>query len=42
MPVGTKAEQELVAIQRTPDGFTQASLGGVRFVPLLGDGGWPE
>jgi protein-L-isoaspartate(D-aspartate) O-methyltransferase len=42
MPVGTRTEQELVLVQRTPGGFEQRGFGGVRFVPLLGEGAWPE
>jgi protein-L-isoaspartate(D-aspartate) O-methyltransferase len=42
MPVGTRTEQELVLVRRTADGFEQSGLGGVRFVPLLGEGAWPE
>lgn len=42
MPVGTLAEQHLVVVARTSDGFEEAGLGGVRFVPLVGEGGWPE
>jgi protein-L-isoaspartate(D-aspartate) O-methyltransferase len=42
MPVGTLAEQHLVVVVRTADGFEESSLGGVRFVPLLGEGGWTE
>ena len=40
MPVGTLAEQRLVLVQRTNDRFEETSLGGVRFVPLVGEGGW--
>ena len=42
MPVGTRSEQELLLVRRTADGYEQSSFGGVRFVPLLGQGGWPE
>ena len=42
MPVGTRTEQELVLVRRNADGFEQSGLGGVRFVPLLGEGAWPE
>lgn len=42
MPVGTLAEQRLVLVRRTDDDFEEASLGGVRFVPLVGEGGWRE
>ena len=42
MPVGTRTEQELLLVRQTAHGFEQTGLGGVRFVPLLGAGGWPE
>ena len=41
MPIGTRTEQDLVLVRRTPDGFERSSLGGVRFVPLVGEGAWP-
>jgi protein-L-isoaspartate(D-aspartate) O-methyltransferase len=42
MPVGTLAEQRLLLVRRTSDGFEEANLGGVRFAPLIGEGGWSE
>jgi protein-L-isoaspartate(D-aspartate) O-methyltransferase len=42
MPVGSRTEQELVLVQRTPGGVEQRGFGGVRFVPLLGEGAWPD
>jgi protein-L-isoaspartate(D-aspartate) O-methyltransferase len=42
MPVGTLAEQELTVVRRTEHGFERYPLGPVRFVPLVGEGGWPE
>jgi len=43
IPIGdTPREQELVVIRRVGDGFRRESLGGVRFVPLIGVAGWPE
>lgn len=42
IPVGTHADdQELLLITRTGTGVTRRSLGGVRFVPLRGPGGFP-
>lgn len=35
-PVGSAQEQRLLCITRTQDGFTQADLGAVLFVPLRG------
>jgi protein-L-isoaspartate(D-aspartate) O-methyltransferase len=42
MPVGTLGEQQLMLFVRTPEGVEEASFGGVRFVPLIGEGAWPE
>jgi protein-L-isoaspartate(D-aspartate) O-methyltransferase len=42
MPVGTLAAQRLVLVQRTGGQFDEVNLGGVRFVPLVGEGGWSE
>jgi protein-L-isoaspartate(D-aspartate) O-methyltransferase len=42
MPVGTRSEQQLLVVQRTPGGFETSDLGPVRFVPLVGAGAWPE
>jgi len=44
MPVGpTPGEQELVRLRRTPAGeYERQTLGPVRFVPLIGEGGWDE
>ena len=40
IPVGTLKAQRLVLVRRTSDGFEETNLGGVRFVPLVGEGGW--
>lgn len=42
MPVGTLASQELVLVRATATGYERKSLGGVRFVPLVGEGAWSE
>lgn len=44
IPVGPdEATQELMRIVRTAEGrFDSESLGAVRFVPLIGEQGWPE
>lgn len=42
MPVGTLKAQRLVLVRRTGNGFEETALGGVRFVPLVGEGGWAE
>jgi protein-L-isoaspartate(D-aspartate) O-methyltransferase len=40
MPVGEE-EQMLVRLTRTDAGFEREELGDVRFVPLIGEHGWP-
>ena len=44
MPVGDPGlVQELVRVTKAPDGTTsEEKLGGVRFVPLIGEEGWDE
>lgn len=43
IPVGsTIYDQSLVRITRTEKGFEQEKLEAVRFVPLVGEEGWPE
>ena len=44
MPVGNPGgAQELVKVTKRPDGTTERkNLGGVRFVPLIGEEGWDE
>ena len=41
-PIGTRRSQELIRVTKTPDGLVPTSLGGCRFVPLLGPGAWDE
>jgi protein-L-isoaspartate(D-aspartate) O-methyltransferase len=43
MPVGRSPQlQELVRVRRLPeDGYRREELGSVRFVPLVGQAGWP-
>lgn len=40
IPVGDRFEQELLVITRTAEGTVQESLGGCRFVPLVGREGF--
>jgi len=40
-PVGTQEDQELVKFVKHGKTIEKINLGGVRFVPLLGEGGWP-
>jgi protein-L-isoaspartate(D-aspartate) O-methyltransferase len=42
MPVGEQEGQVLVRIRRVDGGFETEDLEMVRFVPLIGVGGWPE
>jgi protein-L-isoaspartate(D-aspartate) O-methyltransferase len=39
MPVGGSGAQQLVRVRRRGDGFEHEQLGGVRFVPLIGEQG---
>ena len=41
VPVGSRQEQRLIKVVRTHDGFSVETLGGCRFVPLIGEGAWP-
>jgi protein-L-isoaspartate(D-aspartate) O-methyltransferase len=38
LPVGGMGEQELMLVEKTPGGVTEARKGGCRFVPLIGEG----
>ena len=42
VPVGSNEAQELMKVTRTTDGFSVRTLGGCRFVPLIGPGAWQE
>jgi protein-L-isoaspartate(D-aspartate) O-methyltransferase len=42
LPVGKDPSQELVLIERFIDGLRTTSMGGVRFVALVGKWGWSE
>lgn len=43
VPVGSSYDQTLVRVRLHADGSTSTDdLGGVRFVPLVGEGGWHE
>ena len=41
MPLGTPEQQELVAIEKRGGQILRRTLCGVRFVPLIGEHGWP-
>ena len=42
IPVGDRLTQDLLLIERVPEGIKKTSLGGVRFVDLIGKWGWQE
>jgi protein-L-isoaspartate(D-aspartate) O-methyltransferase len=42
VPVGDRFGQDLVLVRRLADGIRKTSLGGVRFVDLVGKWGWSE
>lgn len=42
LPVGSQYAQDLIKIVKTKDGIKQSSLGGCRFVKLVGEHGWSE
>jgi len=42
VPVGNRHTQELIKIYREEDGLRQFSLGGCRFVKLVGEHGWKD
>lgn len=41
IPVGSRESQSLLYLQRNNGKFEQRDLGAVRFVPLVGEYGWP-
>ena len=42
IPIGDRFSQELIKITRRKDGYDKKSLGGCRFVDLIGVHGWKE
>ncbi len=42
LPVGDRLTQDLVLVERVPEGIRKKSLGGCRFVDLIGKWGWEE
>jgi protein-L-isoaspartate(D-aspartate) O-methyltransferase len=42
VPVGDRSAQELILVQRAPEGIRKVNLGAVRFVNLVGKWGWKE
>lgn len=40
VPVGDRLSQELILVERVPEGINKTNLGGVRFVDLVGKWGW--
>ena len=41
-PAGDQASQELVLLERAPEGIRKSDLGAVRFVALIGKWGWED
>ena len=41
-PSGPGRSQELMKVVRTSDGFSVRTMGGCRFVPLIGPDAWPD
>lgn len=42
VPLGDRLSQELILVERVPEGIVKTNLGGVRFVDLVGKWGWEE
>ncbi|MBV8084174.1 MAG: protein-L-isoaspartate O-methyltransferase, partial [Chloroflexi bacterium] len=42
VPVGPRAGQQLIVVDKTDAGISERSLCPVRFVPLVGEGAWPD
>lgn len=42
VPSGDRADQTLLKVTRSGSGFEQEDLGMCAFVPLIGQGGWPD
>ena len=42
IPVGSRQNQELMKVTRTDDSYSVRSMDPCRFVPLVGEGAWPE
>ncbi len=42
IPVGSRWDQDLLLVIKKGEGVETQSLGGCRFVPLVGDEAWPE
>ena len=42
IPVGSRESQELMKVVRSGDSYSVQTLGSFRFVPLIGEGAWPE
>lgn len=42
LPVGDRLSQELILVERVPEGIRKTTLGGCRFVDLVGKWGWED
>jgi protein-L-isoaspartate(D-aspartate) O-methyltransferase len=42
IPVGPEETQTLLLLRRTPEGLQESAITPCRFVPYIGEGGWPS
>ena len=42
IPVGSRSQQDLLLVTKSHDGYSVKNHGSCRFVPLVGQGAWPE
>ena len=42
VPVGSRESQEHMKVSKIKDGFSVCTFGSCRFVPLIGEGAWPD
>ena len=42
IPVGSRHNQDLMKVTRTDDTYSVRTMGACRFVPLIGEGAWPD
>ena len=42
IPVGSRDSQELMKVTRTGEDYSVRTMASCRFVPLIGEGAWPD
>ena len=42
IPVGSRNSQELMKVTKTGEGYSVRTMASCRFVPLIGEGAWPD